>query len=109
MYSVLRGSDLLISFGSTADIEGIMLGKDVIVIEGFLGERYRKDPYKKAVIQAEKDDDLMGIIDKVLNDKKLRGNLKQKRERYLKEAFYKIDGKTHERVADLIVSLIKKG
>lgn len=109
LYSVLRDSDLLISFGSTTDIEGLMLDKDVIVIEGFMGESHRRDLYKEAVVQVERDDDLTGIIDKVLNDKKLHNSLKQKRGKYLKKAFYKINGKAHERVANLIVSLIKKG
>lgn len=107
LYSVLRDSDLLLSFGSTADIEGLMLSKDVVVIEGFLSNR--EDPYKKAVMQVKKDDDLTSTIDKVLNDKNVRNDLKIKREKYLKEAFYKVDGKAHERVADLIVSLIRKG
>ncbi len=107
LYSVLKDSDLLLSFGSTADIEGLMLSKDVVVIEGFLSNR--EDPYKKAVMQVEKDDDLTSTLDKVLNDKNVRNDLKIKREKYLKEAFYKVDGKAHERVADLIVSLIRKG
>ena len=108
LYSVLRDSDLLISFGSTADIEGMMLGKDVIVIEGFIGGMYRKDPYKKALIQIEKGDDLTSVVNKILWDKSERDKMRKKREEYIKRAFYKIDGRAHERVADLIVNLTRK-
>ncbi|MEM2963782.1 MAG: hypothetical protein QXN01_04790, partial [Candidatus Anstonellales archaeon] len=108
LYSVLRDSDLLISFGSTADVEGLMLDKDVLLIDGFFGDFYQKDPYRKAVIQAAIESDLTGIIDKILNESKIKKSLKQKRERYLKGAFFKIDGRVHERVANLICTLIKK-
>jgi len=107
LYSILRDSDLMISFGSTVDLEALILGKNVIIIEGFFGADYRKVPYKQAVVQVEKDDDLTGTVEKVLNDKKVQRDLKQKRERYVKEAFFKVDGKAHERVADLVFKLIK--
>jgi hypothetical protein len=108
LYSILRDSDLLISFGSTADVEGLMLDKDVIVIEGFFADSYQKDLYKQAVVQIEKDGDLTSVIDKILNTSKMRDRLKRKRKKYLDQAFYKIDRKAHERIAKLIVRLTKK-
>jgi len=106
LYSVMRDSDLLISFGSTTDIEGLMLDKNIILIEGYMGDEYRKDPYKKAVIQIEKEGDLTGAINKILGDKRAQDKLRKKRNNYIKKTFYKIDGKAHKRVVDLIVSLL---
>jgi len=109
LYSILRDSDLLITFGSTAAVEGLMLGKDVVVIEGFMGDLCRADPYKKAVLKIEKEDDLGNVVEKILTNKKERAILRKKREEYIRTEFYKIDGKAHKRVADLIVSMLKMG
>ena len=106
LYSILRDSDLLINFGSTACVEGLMLDKDAILIGGILGDFYKIAPYKEAVVLMDKDDDLTRVTNKVLNDKKFKERLKCKREKYLRKSFYKIDGKSHERVADLISSLL---
>jgi hypothetical protein len=109
LYSILRDSDLLINFGSTACVEGLMLDKDAILIGGILGDYCRIAPYREAVILMDKDDDLTSVVDKVLNNKKLKVMLKRRREEYLRKSFYRIDGKAHERVADLIFSLIMTG
>jgi len=111
LYTVLRDSDLLTSFGSTTDIEGLMLDKNVIVIDGLkkspLAELAKKDKYREAVVVIDKNDDLTNTITKVLNDGELQRKLKQKRREYLANSFYKIDGKAHERIANLIESLVK--
>jgi hypothetical protein len=111
LYTVLRDSDLLVSFGSTADIEGLMLNKNVIVIDGLkkglIAERAKKDKYREAVTVINKNDDLTNTIIKVLTDEKVQKKLKEKRWRYLASSFYKIDGRTHERVADLIKNLVQ--
>lgn len=111
LYAILRDSDLLISFGSTADVEGLMLDKDVIVIDGLkkglIAERAKKDKYREAVTVINKNDNLTSAIIKVLTDEKVRKKLKEKRRRYLASSFYKINGRTHERVADLIKSLVQ--
>jgi len=112
LYSILSSSDLLISTGSTTDIEGLMLGKNVIVIDGLkrgsLAELGKKDKYRKAVVVIDKDNDIAGTATKVLTDKDLQREIGRKKRRYLENSFYKIDGKAHERVADLISRLIDK-
>lgn len=110
LYSILSGSDLLISYGSTTDIEGIILDKNVMIIDGLKkgpsAEAAKKDKYREAVVVLDKNDDLTDAIAKVLTSKDLREKLKQKRRGYLLNSFYKIDGKSHERVADLITRII---
>jgi len=110
LYSVLNGSDLLVSYGSTTDIEGLMLGKNVIVIDGLkkgpLVEAAKKDKYREAVVTMDKKDDLTAVITKVLTDGSLQKELEQKRREYLTNSFYRTDGKAHERVADLVIKVL---
>lgn len=110
LYSILSDSDLLISYGSTTDIECLMLGKNVVNIDGLKkgpqAEAAKRDKYREVVTVIDKDSDLTSTITKILTDKNLQKKLKQKRRKYLATSFYKIDGKAHERVADLIKSLV---
>ena len=112
LYTVLSKSDLVVSTGSTADIEGIMLDKNVIVIDGlakgFLAELSKKDKYREAVYEVNKNDDLTDAVTKILTSRDLQERLRQERRRYLAGSFYKIDGKAHERVSALILRLIKR-
>jgi len=107
LYSIINNSDLIVSFTSTADVESLMLDRNVINVE--IAENLRKLDYKKATIKVESDNDLTKIVNQVLGDKKLQEQLKRKRKKYVKTAFYRTDGKAYERIADLIVSLIKRG
>ena len=111
LYSILSDSDLLVSYGSTTDIEGLMLDKNVIVIDGLkkgpLAEAAKKDKYQEAVVAIDKKDDLTATITKVLTDKNLQEELRQKRHMYLANSFYRTDGKAHERVANLIINVLQ--
>lgn len=110
LYSTLSASNLLISYGSTADVESLMMDKDIILIDGLrkgpLVELMKKDKYREAVLVINRDDDVTGTIEKVLTNAELRRKLMQKRHKYLTNSFFKIDGKSHERVADLIIRMI---
>ena len=112
LYSILSKSDLLVSTGSTTDVEGIMLDKNVIIIDGLakgpLAELAKKDKYREAAVVIDKNGDLTGVITKALTNKDLQMELMQKRRRYLVGSFYKIDGKAHEKVTNLILRLIAK-
>jgi len=105
LYSVISDSDLIVSFTSSIDVESLLLDKNVINIEVI--EDFRNFEYKKATITIEKDDNLTRVINKVLSDKNLQEKLKREREEYLKKSFFKVDGKAHERTANLIRRLIK--
>ncbi len=110
LYSILSASDLLISYGSTTDIEGLMMDKNVILIDGMrkgpVAEMMKKDKYREAVVVIGKNDNVTSTIEKVLTRADLQGELKRKRQRYLANSFFKIDGKSHERVAGLIIRMI---
>lgn len=114
LYAVLRDSDLLTSFGlTTTDLEGLMLDKNVIIIDGLrkdpLAELAKKDKYREAATVIDKNDDLTSTIMKILTDRNLQRDLERKRRRYIATSFYRIDGKAHERVANLLTKLCKSG
>lgn len=109
LYSILSDSDLLVSYGSTTDIEGLMLGKNVVNIDGLkkgpAAEAAKRDKYRDAIVTIDKNGDLTGTITKILTNKDFQWKLKQKRQRYIANSFYKIDGKAYERVAGLITKV----
>lgn len=108
LYSTISDSDLLMGFGSTALLEGLMLDKDAIYLEMFATGPIIRE-FKKATFCVKKTDEVAKVTEKVLTDNRVRKKLKRQREKYLRQAFYAIDGKAHERVADLITSLIEEG
>lgn len=101
LYSVIINSDLLIGFGSTALLEGLMIGKDVIHLDMFL-ENPELYTFRRATSCIDKIENLAGLIKKVLSDKGTKNALKKRREYYLRESFFKIDGRAYERISDLI-------
>lgn len=105
LYSLLRDSDLLLGYGSTAVLEGLMMDKDAIHLE--MLETRPVFEFKEATISVKKTGDLGKTVKRILTDERERKKLKARRDGYLKKAFYKIDGKSHERVAKLIKSLVK--
>ncbi len=105
LHRILRESDLLIGFGTTAVLEGLMMGKDAIHLE--MLETRPVFEFTEATLRVKKLDELAGTVKKIIADKKSRTQLNEKRERYLKKAFYRIDGRAYERVAKLIKSFVK--
>lgn len=103
LYSLISNSDLLISYGSVVDVEGMMLDKNVINIEG-LGI---STTYKEAVYRIKRDEDLKTAVELVLYDKKTQREVKRKRENYIR-SLARVDGGAYKRVANLVMSLIEK-
>jgi len=107
LYSTMASSDLLIGFGSTALLEGAMLGKDVLHLDMFL-ENPQFFKFREGTLCVRRIESLAHWIKKIFHDNNVKNKLKRKRERYLHKSFYKIDGNAHRRVANLIVRLIEK-
>jgi hypothetical protein len=107
LYSILSESDILMGFGSTAVLEGLMMGKDAIHLE--MLEPRAGFEYKEAMLCVKNTDEITDAVKKVLTDKRTQKRLKEQRDGYLRRAFYGIDGKAHERIAKLIKSVVKSG
>jgi len=108
LYSAIARSDVTISFGSTADVEALLLGKRVINITGVKGKPGEPTAFERAITLVDKDAPLAPAIKHLLTDKKMQQNLEEKRRKYIQENFYKIDGKAYERVAQLIYEACKR-
>jgi hypothetical protein len=110
LYKSLSSSTLLLSYGSTTDVEGIALGKDIILINGLkrgnMGVMQRKDGYRTAVIEIDKDDCLSDCIDHFMNNPQLKRRMMQHRDKYLNENFFAFDGTASARVTNIIERLL---
>jgi len=108
LYSILSSSDLLVSFGiaSTVDVEGLMVGKDVIVVKG-LAKKLVPAEYERVLKRAKPQSDWTALINRIFSDKTVRETLRKRREKYVRECFFKIDGKAHKRAADFIYKYVK--
>ncbi|GEM_PF-1951379 len=108
LYSTIARSDVTISFGSTADVEALLLSKRVINITGGKGKPGEPTAFEKTITLVDKDASLAPIIKRLLIDKKVQQELEEKRRKYIQENFYKIDGKAYERVAQLVYEACKR-
>jgi hypothetical protein len=108
LYSAIARSDVTVSFGSTADVEALILGKRVINITGAKGKQGAPSAFEKAITLVDKDAPLAPVLKRLLADKRLSRELEEKRRKYIEENYHQIDGKAHERVAQLIYEACKR-
>lgn len=105
MLSLLCSCDLLIANYSKACCDAIMMDKDVISL--YYSSTYHYNDvwdFEKfnPVIAIDKTSELESYIRKVLFDPQIKSMLKKNREVYIREHVYKIDGKSSERVKEVI-------
>jgi len=106
LYEVINESDALIGFGSTAILEGLVFDKDAIHLKPL--ESRPVFEFESATYLVKNIDELAKSIRNVLNNNATKRELRLRRRKYLNRSFYKIDGKSSMRIADLIASLVGK-
>lgn len=108
LYGLLRECDLLMTVHSTVALEAMILDKPVITIN--LTGKPDVMPYAKsgAALGVYQQAELAPAIRKALYDPEVKRELEQKRESFVAEHAYKVDGQSSKRVAELIVRLIKE-
>ena len=101
----LYACDVLITFFSTVALEAIILDKPVVTVN--LTDQPDPIPYAQSgvALGVYKAEDIAPAVKKALNDRKTRTRLKQGREKYLYQQFYKLDGQATKRVVDLIYQM----
>jgi len=104
----LYACDVLITFYSTVALEAMILGKPVVTVN--LTNQPDPVPYAQsgAALGVYKAEDIAPAVKKALNDPETRERLKQGREKYLYQQFYKLDGQATKRVVELIYKMIKE-
>jgi polyhydroxyalkanoate synthesis regulator phasin len=104
LYAILSKSDLVIGFESTAEIEALILGKDVLTID--LRENSTAYDYKQNIVWVKHGEIgsklTTAFISKILGDNKIHELMEKKRNEYVKRAFFSIEGKSYQTVADII-------
>jgi len=102
-YELIYACDLLITKTSTTAMEAAALNKPVIVLD-LSGTKDSTGYVKDGIaVGVYKSDDLELAIRNLLCDDSI---LLANRKNYLKNHFYRIDGKSSSRVADLIIKVV---
>ncbi len=107
-HSLLKASDTLLTESSTVGLDAMILGIPVITMN-FTG---RPDviPYASsgAAIGVKNQKELTIAIKNALYDEDTRKSLEVKRDEFLEDYLYKLDGLSSERVVNLIIEMINE-
>jgi len=108
LFELLNKSSILTTYASTVALEAIILNKPVIIVN-LTGQPYQY-PYIKsgAAIGVCKEEDLCPAIIDVLNNPDVQNRLAEKREKFILDNVYKLDGKATLRVINLIEETLNK-
>jgi CDP-Glycerol:Poly(glycerophosphate) glycerophosphotransferase len=108
LWELLDICDLLITHSSTVGLEAMLFNKPVVTF--YSKEISSLVPYANtaSVIKVHEASELVSAIRNALYNKKLQMALEEARRRFIYEYTYTQDGKSSQRVADLIESMIKE-
>lgn len=105
LYELLDIAEVVIIFSSTVGMEAILLDKPVVSVNFSGFEPY---PYVKsgAVLGCASPEDILPAIKKSLYGQTTKHLLAEKRKNFIYDHLYKRDGKTSERIANLIIQMV---
>ncbi|MBS3121401.1 hypothetical protein J4434_00775 [Candidatus Woesearchaeota archaeon] len=111
IYDAITLSDYVVAFSNcTVILEALILNKTVMgLIPKEINNFLPFKPYvdSGAVLLIDNIDNLMTILEDVNNNINLQKKLKEKRNLFVKDQVYKIDGKVNERISDLALDMLK--
>jgi hypothetical protein len=105
-YQLIQQTELLINFGSTTALEGMILNKPTLTINMFKKENIPINTFilnSPATIKVQWDEDISHAITRLLEKPAL---LEDQAKLFVEQHCYKIDGKTQERVVDVLKNSI---
>ncbi|MBN2421608.1 hypothetical protein JXB41_00150 [Candidatus Woesearchaeota archaeon] len=110
LYNSILESDLVISFGSTALIEAMILNRPCILLKFESGENLFENMFDgiSSIFIVKHGDKLNELIKKMLFDENFRESINEKRKNETYEYCYKTDGKANDRLIKAINSILKK-
>lgn len=105
LWDLIYTSRLVITQSSTTGVDAILFDKDVINLNLIIKTQpdYAREG---ATINVYYEDELIGGIDRILNDKAIQANLKEARERFIQNNFPEFDGRATDRVMELVSQLM---
>ena len=105
LYSIMQASRLIITQSSTAGLDAVLLGKDIINVNLII--KAQPDYVKRGTTLAVyTESELAPAIQRILNDEATRVNLRKAREKFIKNNFPTFDGKATERIMELISQML---
>jgi len=111
IFELLHACDFNITISSTTGIEALILGKPVIILDYPKGTNpekiYMDSKYSELFPKAHNGQTLIDAINKVLCDDNYKRKFKCLKNKFLEYIIYKVDGKSTERVVNLIKRLKK--
>jgi hypothetical protein len=113
LYRLISKSKLIVNFGSTVALESMILNKPVITITNFHNSKIveferviKRIMNSGASINVKKEEDISIPISQILENKDLQNKLKEKRDKFVKDSCYIIDGKSSQRTAEVIKHIL---
>jgi glycosyltransferase involved in cell wall biosynthesis len=106
LYALLHNCQLLITQFSTTGLEAMMFDKPVVIINLF--GKPERIPYvtSGAVLGVYHYQDIEPAINKALFDEETRSRLKERRDGFVYNYAYKTDGKSSQRIVELMNEMI---
>lgn len=109
LWELIYACDLFITSNSTTGSEAILMDKSLIFINL---SRIQPDmaPYARsgAAIGVYNEKDFEGAIRDALNDEIINKKLEINRKKFIKQHFFRVDGRATARAADIIIEMIEQ-
>lgn len=102
LQTLIKGCDIFLARSSTASLEALVALKPVVILN-----LKRKNIFPNFInaglfLEANTETEVVEIIKKILSDQEVRVKLADTRNRILDKYIYNSDGKSSERIADLV-------
>jgi UDP-N-acetylglucosamine 2-epimerase len=109
LYDLISASDMMVTKSSMAGLEAVFMSKPVIIFDPIEKKDITAPPLVElgVALGTYNQKNLADAIKNVLSNRDVCDGLMKSRARFITDWGHKIDGKSSERIAELIYSLIK--
>ncbi len=105
LWSLIRDSDLVISFGSSVSSEALIIGTPSLIID-LIPLTISSSLITEGIVHISRDEDISKIVKEALYNEGRIAELVDKGNQAISKYLYKIDGKASERVLGVIKELV---
>lgn len=109
LYDLLASAEVLLTFHSSVGVEAMLLDRPVISLEAFGDENPIPYAREGAAASARSADELAEILRREIAPGHEAGQRRERRSRFVRDNLFAADGKSAERVRDLIRTLAAGG
>lgn len=108
LYSLIRGSDIVITFGSTVSLESTIIGTPTIIID-IIDFSKISDPFLSGghVKHVSLDAEIPAVVDGIINNPIMRDECIKNGKKFVQDYLYKIDGEVNKRILYIMKKLIE--